>query len=348
MGASTDDDGLACPAPLSTSARVLLAHGGGGRHMQALLTSLIFPRLARDAADAHDAAIVEVDGVRLAFTTDGFVVKPLVFPGGDIGKLAVCGTLNDLAMAGARPRALSLALTLEEGLPLDVLERVIVSASQTARSAGVEIVTGDTKVVERGKADGLYVHTSGIGVVARDVSVHPRHIRAGDVVLVSGDVGRHGIAVLAARGELGLDVDVESCVAPVTASVHALLDAGVAVRCLRDPTRGGLASLLCELASASGLDIVLDEERVPLHPAVRGACALLGFDPLAVASEGRFVAVVASDDAERALAILRREHANAERIAEVLPGQGRVSARTAMGTLRAVDMPSGELLPRIC
>jgi len=345
-----DEPALACPLPLSSTESVLLAHGGGGRQMHDLVARTILPRVSSTNAPAvsHDAAIVTFDDVKLAFTTDGFVVRPLEFTGGDIGTLAVCGTVNDLAMAGAMPKALSLALTLEEGLPLAVLERVLESIGRSARAAGVDVVTGDTKVVERGRGFGLFVHTSGIGFVAANVDVRPSRIVPGDVVLVSGDVGRHGIAVLAARGDLGVDVDLASDVAPVYAGVRALIDAGIDVHCLRDPTRGGLAATLVELAESAAADIVIDEGHVPLHPTVRGACALLGLDPLAVASEGRFIVVVARADEARTLEVLRRTHANAAVLGVVHAGKGLVSAKTAMGTLRAVDMPSGELLPRIC
>ncbi|MCB9678935.1 MAG: hydrogenase expression/formation protein HypE [Alphaproteobacteria bacterium] len=319
---------------------VTLAHGGGGRALRALLESHVGPAVGMDAL-RHDAAVL--DG-RIAMTTDAFVVHPLTFPGGDIGRLAVCGTVNDLAMAGAVPYALSLALILEEGLPLEVLDRILASAAEAAREAGVRIVTGDTKVVERGRGDGVYVTTTGIGHVPEGVDVGPHRIRPGDAVLVSGDVGRHGAAVLSVREGLGFDDAVGSDVAPVAAAVAALL-AEVDVHCLRDPTRGGVAAVLDELAT--GHDIAIDEAAVPVHDGVRAATELFGLDPLHLACEGRFVAFVMKEEVNRAVDVLRTFGEAAE-IGRVQSGPGRVWIRDSFGGERLLVRPWGDPLPRIC
>jgi hydrogenase expression/formation protein HypE len=331
-----------CPVPVSGDV-ITLAHGGGGRALRRLLADRIGPAVGKQAL-AHDAAVLAGPD-RLAFTTDSYVVSPLAFPGGDIGRLAVCGTVNDLAMAGAEPLALSLALILEEGLPLATLDRVLASVAAAAAEVGVRVVTGDTKVVPRGLGDGVYIYTAGIGRAPAAV-IGPSSVRAGDVVLVSGDLGRHGIAILGARGELGLDVPIESDCAPLVAPVRALLDAGVDVRCLRDCTRGGAAAALTEVAGDAGVDLRIGD--APVHPAVRAACELLGFDPLHIACEGRFVAWVAAGDAERALAVLRGFDPAATRLGQALDGRGRVLLADPWGGERVLDLPLGDPLPRIC
>jgi hydrogenase expression/formation protein HypE len=349
----------ACPVPLDAGPRVLLGHGGGGRLMHELLSRTIVPALTA-AGDAHaleherDAKVITLGGQRLAITTDGFVVKPAFFPGGDVGSLAVHGAVNDLAMVGARPLGLTVGLVLEEGTPIADVERALRSLSAAAATCEVAIWCGDTKVVERGKGDGLFITTTGLGVVPDDVALDPTRIRAGDALLVSGDLGRHGIAVLAARGALAVQVDVESDSAPLVAPVQALLSAGVRVRCLRDLTRGGLASGVVELARASGLRLRVREDAVPVGDAVRGACELLGLDPFLLANEGRLLAVVDAADADRALAVLRT-HAvavGAAHIGDVLPAdaRGRSGAVrvSALGVERVLELPAGELLPRIC
>lgn len=354
-------EGLACPVPLRRHERVLLGHGSGGRLMHDLIDQVFAPGLGLPA-ERHDGAVVRVGGARLAFTTDSYVVRPLFFPGGDIGQLAVYGTVNDLAMCGARPLYLSAGFILEEGLQMDVLRRVVASMGQAAAVAGVQLVTGDTKVVERGQADGLYVNTAGIGVVeARPVGGAPRpgggepdpigpgRVRAGDVVLLSGDLGRHGIAVLGARGGLQFDSVVESDVAPLWGVVRALLDAGVGVRCLRDLTRGGLASAAVEIAEAAGVAIELDEAAIPVRDDVRGVCELLGLDVMHVACEGRFACFVPAEQAEVALEVMRAAAPAAARIGEVRLGRaGQVTLRGPLGGARIVDMLTGEQLPRIC
>ena len=341
-----------CPLPAAGGERVRLAHGGGGRAMARLIERLFLPAFANSAlAERHDGARLELDGVRLAFSTDSYVVSPLFFPGGDIGTLAVNGTVNDLAMCGAQPLYLSAGFIIEEGLPLTTLERVAASMRSAAAAAGVQLVTGDTKVVDRGKADGLFVNTAGIGRIASAREIAPRRVRAGDAVLLSGDLGRHGVAVMAARGALGLQTAIESDCAPLAAPVLALIEAGCAPSCLRDLTRGGLASALVEIAETAGVEIALDERAIPVRGEVRAVCELLGLDPAYVANEGRFVAFVAAADAARALEVLRGHDvsAGACAIGEVSAGaSGRVVMTSAIGGRRVVDMLSGEQLPRIC
>ncbi|MFN0149359.1 MAG: hydrogenase expression/formation protein HypE [bacterium] len=342
----------ACPIPIMDSPRVLMAHGGGGRLMRTLIQKLFAAAFDNPLlAAAHDGAVFPSPSRRLAYTTDASVVRPLFFPGGDIGRLAVFGTVNDLAMCGARPLHLSASFILEEGLSMETLWRVVHSMAAAAREAGVAVVTGDTKVVERGNADGLYIATSGIGAIDHDLAIEPASIRPGDAILLSGDIGRHGIAILAARADLALESALESDCAPLHGPVQALLSSGVDVHCLRDLTRGGLASALLEVADSAGLDATIDERMIPVIEPVRSACELLGFDALHVANEGRFVAWVASVDADRALDALRsHQHcSNAVRIGTVgESGRGTVVTRSAIGTSRILDMLSGEQLPRIC
>ena len=342
----------ACPLPLDDRERVVMAHGGGGRAMKRLIEGT-FLRAFDDPALAlrHDGAVVRLGGARLALSTDSYVVRPMFFPGGDIGKLAVYGTVNDVAMCGARPAHLTAGFVLEEGTPLATLERVVLSMRDAARLADVSIVTGDTKVVERGKGDGIFVHTTGVGVVEHERLVAPASVRAGDAVLLSGDVGRHGMAIIAAREGLAFESDIESDCAPLAAMVMALFDAGIDVHCLRDCTRGGLASALVEIAETARLDVIVEEARVPVDENVRAACELFGLDPLYVANEGCMVAFVREPDAERALAVMRADRAGgrATRIGAVGEGRrGEVSLRSALGPTRLCDMLNGEQLPRIC
>lgn len=342
-----------CPLPLHAHERVLMAHGGGGRLMGELIERVFARAFANPyLAERHDGAVLPLGaGPRVAFTTDSYVVKPLFFPGGDIGTLAVNGTVNDLAMCGARPLFLSAGFILEEGFPMADLERIAASMAAAARAAGVEIVTGDTKVVERGKGDGVFVNTAGVGLLESPGALAPSAVRPGDAVLLSGDIGRHGVAILAARESLGFETTIVSDCAPLSAPVLALLEGGVELHCLRDLTRGGLGAALCEIAEASGLRLALDESAIPVHPEVAGACELLGLDPLFVANEGRCVAFVAADQAERALELLRRHDvcAGAVAIGRVTDARdGLVTLKTAFGTTRLVDLPSGEQLPRIC
>lgn len=341
----------ACPAPHDAGV-VTLAHGGGGRAMWRLLHGLVLPALGLPAGESLDAVELEVPaGARLAFTTDASVVRPLFFPGGDLGRLAVYGAVNDLACAGATPLSLSLSLILEEGLPLETLRRVLESIGDASRRVGARVVTGDTKVVDRGKGDGLYTSVAAVGVVAPGVEVGPHRVRPGDAVLVTGDVGRHGVAILSVREGLEFDAPIESDCAPVTGLMSALVDAGVPLHFLRDPTRGGLGAVLHELAIDAGVAVALREPDVPVDAAVAAACEILGLDPFSMACEGRLVVVVPSDAAERALAVLRA-HPDGSRAAivgriEAGPA-GRVTSTTALGTRRLLDFTASEQLPRIC
>jgi len=330
----------------------LLAHGGGGRLTNQLIESIFLPAFYNSSlASRHDGAVLSAGNVRLAMSTDTYVVQPPIFPGGTLGDLAVNGTVNDLAMCGAKPLALSAGFVLEEGLPMDLLKTIVHSMRDAATNAGVPIVTGDTKVVDKGKADALFVNTAGIGVVVAPTAVCPDSVRSGDAVLVSGDLGAHGIAVLSVRGGLEFEGEVKSDTAAVWPAVEALLDASIEVHCLRDLTRGGLSSGLNEIASAAGLHIALEEAQIPVADAVRAACEILGLDPLYVANEGRFVAFVPERDVERALEVLRSQpvSSGAARIGTVRPASsGIVTLRSRIGGNRVLDMLSGEQLPRIC
>jgi len=333
--------------------RVLLAHGGGGSLTRRLIRDMVLSRFGNPAlAPLADSALLDLPPGRTAFTTDSYVVKPLRFRGGDIGRLAVCGTANDLAMAGATPLHISLALILEEGLALDHLAAILDSARAAAEEAGVTVACGDTKVVERGAADGMFVNTSGIGVVPDGVNVAMERAAPGDAVLVNGHIGDHGVAIISEREGLSFDTPVSSDVAPLAGLVAAILGAGGhGVHALRDPTRGGLGMVACEVAEACGHDIELDEAQIPIRPEVRGACDLLGLDPLYVANEGKVMVVCAQDVASDVLAAMRAHPLgrSAALIGRVLDGaKGRVTLHTAIGGRRVVDAPYGEQLPRIC
>jgi hydrogenase expression/formation protein HypE len=346
------DFAVNCPVPLGRHTTIQLAHGGGGRLMRELIVGLFLPAFeGTTRADCHDSAVLPMHGSRIAFTTDSYVVQPRFFPGGDIGTLAVLGTANDLAMAGATPLYLSAGFILEEGLSIDELRRVAASMRAAADACGVTLCTGDTKVVDRGKGDGLFVNTAGVGIVPDGVTVHPRRVQPGDAVLLSGDVGRHGIAVLSVREGLAFETPVESDCAPLTPLVESLLHAGVDVRCLRDATRGGLATALNEVALDAGVSIEVEERSIPVSDAVAGACEVLGMDPLYVACEGRMVVIVPEPEAGRALDSLRRLPLGegAAWIGRVTDGPtGLVSLKTRMNSRRLLDLLSGEQLPRIC
>jgi hydrogenase expression/formation protein HypE len=334
-------------------ARVTMAHGAGGKATRALVEGLVVPLLANPALEQlTDAGLMTVGGARLALTTDAFVVRPISFPGGSIGELAVNGTVNDLAVSGARPVALSAALVLEEGLGAEVLEAQITAMAGAARVAGVPVVTGDTKVVERGKCDAMYIVTTGVGVLEQDVSLAPQLVRTGDKVLLSGTVGDHGVAILLARGDLDIEADVRSDTQPLWPLAAALLAAcGDGLHCMRDATRGGVATVLNEIALAAEVGIVIDETRVPVRPEVAGAGEILGIDPLYVANEGKLVAFVAAQHADAALAALRSLPAgqDAAIVGEVRDEPpGRVLGRTTFGGHRLIDMLVGDPLPRIC
>ncbi len=349
-------DEITCPVPLGDGGKILLAHGGGGRLTRDLVERIFVPAFRNDTLAAlHDSAVLErppgAGGGRLAFTTDSFVVRPLFFPGGDVGKLAVTGTVNDLAMAGARPLYLSLGFILEEGLAVADLVRVVESVRAAAAEASVAVVAGDTKVVERGKGDGIFITSAGVGLVEARRPVAPTEVRPGDAVLVSGPVGQHGVAVMAVRDGLAFASPIQSDCASVAGAVLALLGAELDVHCLRDPTRGGVATVLNEIAAQGRCEIAVHESAVPVGEDVAGACEVLGLDPLYVACEGRFLAFVAPGDADRALELLRArpETAQAARIGTVRAGTpGLVVLKTKAGGERVLDLLSGEQLPRIC
>ncbi len=342
--------GVTCPIPISQYPQVMLAHGGGGRLMHSLIHKMFAPTFDNLEAQ-HDGAVLQLGDRKLAFTTDSYVVRPLFFPGGDIGQMAVHGTVNDLAMCGARPLYLSTSFILEEGLPMETLWHVVQSLQSAAAAADVQIVTGDTKVVDRGKGDGIFINTAGIGLIEHDLTIGPASIRPGDAIIVSGDVGRHGIAIMASREGLAFESEIQSDSAPVADLVLNLLDAGIPVHCLRDLTRGGLATALVEIARSSGLGLHINEASVMVREDVRGACEMLGLDPLYVANEGRFVAIVDAASTQRALEIFRQHPLgdNATLLGDVTDQQpGVVSMTSVIGVDRIVDMLSGEQLPRIC
>ncbi len=332
---------------------VLMAHGSGGTMMRDIIEQLFFEAYAGDTLKGgDDAAVLDIPSDKLAFSTDTFVVTPHFFPGGDIGHLAVCGTVNDVATSGAIPRYLSCAFVLEEGYPLENLRRICASMAACAKEAGVEIVTGDTKVVNRGHGDGVYINTAGIGQMRDGVSLSGRNIKPGDKVLISGSIGDHGITIISTREELGFETQVKTDAAPLNHLIGNVLDACPtgSVRAFRDPTRGGLASTLNEFASMSGTDIRIEEDSVPVHDQVRGACEMLGYDVFQVANEGKMVCVVAPEAADAALAAMRASKYGEEAaiIGEVVDGEGRVFLRTGFGSQRILDMLVGEQLPRIC
>lgn len=341
---------LQCPLPATLGDAIELAHGSGGRMTHRLIDELFRPAFADAPEDlTHDGALLPVDDDRLAMTTDSYVVRPLFFPGGDIGSLAVNGTVNDLAMCGAEPLYLSVGLILEEGLAIADLARVVASMRDAARGVGARLVTGDTKVVERGKGDGMYINTAGVGRVIAGSAVSPQQVRPGDAIVLSGDIARHGMAIMAAREGLAFESDIRSDCAPLVAPVRELLQAGIDLHCLRDATRGGLATTLIEIATAGGVDMHLDDAAIGVADPVRGACEVLGLDPLYVASEGCFVAFVAAADVDATLAILRRYNAHAACIGRVEDTAD--AAEVHLGTLggtRVLDMLLGEQLPRIC
>ncbi len=343
---------LQCPAPATQRGEITIGHGGGGRLTEDLIERIFRPAFANPALNSrHDGAVLQAAGTVLAFTTDSHVVSPHFFPGGDIGSLAVYGTINDLAMCGARPVWLSAGFILEEGLPIETLRKVVASMAAAARTAGVAIVTGDTKVVERGKGDGIYVTTAGIGLVEHGLRIGPDRIREGDAIILSGDIGRHGMAIMAVREGLGFESPIESDCAPLAAPVAALLAAGLDVHCLRDLTRGGLATALVELAETGKVAMDIEERAVPVTEAVRGACEILGLEPMYVANEGRFLCILPQVDAAAALATLSGTAPGgpAAVIGRVTAGKaGQVSLRSAIGRERTLFRLSGEQLPRIC
>ncbi|MDJ0836177.1 MAG: hydrogenase expression/formation protein HypE [Acidobacteriota bacterium] len=338
---------LTCPLPNETlQEKVLLSMGGGGRHMARLLSDVFFKHFDNEHAQRrHDSAVFRAPGKKVAFTCDGHVVRPMFFPGGNIGSLCIHGTVNDLACAGARPRYLSAGFILEEGLSIDELDRVCASMRRAADEVGAQIVTGDTKVVERGKGDGIFITVTGLGDVIAPKPVGPERIREEDVILVSGDIGRHGIAIMAKREGLSFETELKSDSAAVWPTVEALIRGGIDLHCLRDLTRGGLGAALIELAQTRNLTFEVEESAIPVDPAVAGACEILGLEPLFVACEGRFAAIVSKEQQEEALEIMGPD---ASCIGSIVAGEGCLIAKGALGNKRTVILPSGEQLPRIC
>jgi len=348
----SDDFILSCPFPIQNYPQVLLAHGGGGKLMQQLIEKMFSTAFGAVPQEGlHDSISLNLPGKRIAFTTDSFVVHPLFFPGGDIGSLAVNGTVNDLAMSGARPLYLSLGFIIEEGLAMETLWQVVKSIKGAADAAGVKIVTGDTKVVDKGKGDGIYINTSGIGIIEHELSIVPSSVKDGDLVILSGDVGRHGMAIMATRENLSFESAIESDCAALADLVLELLKAKVEIHCMRDLTRGGLASALNEIASASKLGIKIEEGLVPVREDVAAACAILGFDPLYVANEGRFVLFIPPHDQSIALEIMHK-HSQGRGACCIGSVQSQdhihVILKSKIGANRILDMISGEQLPRIC
>jgi hydrogenase expression/formation protein HypE len=344
-------EGYTCPVPIRPTDTVILGHGSGGTLSRDLINRLFLPELGKAAPRAlDDSAVVTIDGQRYALTTDSHVVSPLFFPGGDIGRLAICGTVNDLTMVGAKPIALTCGFVLEEGLSFDVLQRVVASMKTAAQEAGVYIAAGDTKVVQKGGADQLFINTSGMGKIPEGINISGTNAKEGDVVIISGTIGDHGIAVLSAREGLGFETTLESDVAPLNHLIQAMMGAGE-IHVLRDPTRGGLATSLVEISEQSNVTIEINEQNLPYKPAVKAACEMLGFDPLYVANEGKLVAFVSKKDADKVLDIMKKTKygENAAVIGQVLgPGKSQVRLKTAIGGTRLVDMLPGEMLPRIC
>jgi hydrogenase expression/formation protein HypE len=342
----------ACPLPISSYKEIVLAHGSGGKLSQQLMQGVVLPAFRNELlAPLHDGAIFEINGARLAFSTDSHVVSPIFFPGGDIGKLAVHGTVNDLAMCGARPLHLSVGFILEEGLPMEDFARIVQSMREAAAEAGVTLVTGDTKVVDRGKADRIFINTSGIGVIRDGADISPSRAKPGDKILLSGEIAVHGIAIMSVREGLEFETEIASDTAPLNGLVDAMFATGGNIHVLRDPTRGGVSSALTEIAQGAGAGMLLEEAAIPIGQAVQGACEILGLDPLYVANEGKLLAIVAAEDAERILAAMRAHPLGREAaiIGEVVAEHpGFVLMKTRVGGTRVVDMLSGEQLPRIC
>jgi hydrogenase expression/formation protein HypE len=351
--------GWTCPRPLQNYPTIVMGHGAGGKMMTDLIEHLFAPAFANEwlgqmgDATKFDPSVFGIRDSSLAFTTDSFVVSPLFFPGGNIGDLAVYGTVNDLAMRGAKPLYLSAGFILEEGLPMETLGNIVTAMAAACKAAGVKVATGDTKVVQKGHGDGIYINTSGLGVIPEGVDIGPANARPGDLVLVSGTIGDHGIAIMSVREGLTFETEIRSDTAPLYGMVEEMIEAagGKGIHCLRDATRGGLAAVLNELADTSKVGIEFDERKVPIRAEVNAACEMLGLDPLYIANEGKLVAIVAEEVTEKILAAMRsheygKEAAIIGRVISEHPGM--VTAKTSIGGLRVVDVPAGELLPRIC
>ena len=346
-------EGPVCSLPIKHKDTIVIGHGSGGKMMADLIKDIFFPPLANPALLAgNDSGVVQLtDEIKLAVSTDAHVVSPLFFPGGDIGKLAVCGTVNDLAMVGAKPLYLSASFILEEGLEISILESIVQSIKEAAEEADIEIICGDTKVVAHGEADGLYISTTGVGIVDPNLTIGGSGAKPGDQVIISGTMGDHGIAVLEARGDLGFRTSLKSDTAPLNHLVSDMLAVSDQIHVLRDPTRGGVATALNEIAKQSGVGIILKENKLPIHPEVAAACEMLGFDPLYIANEGKLLAVVGSEDANKVLQVMQKnKYGKDAAIIGVVEGSpsGRLLVSTGLGTTRIVDVLAGEMLPRIC
>jgi hydrogenase expression/formation protein HypE len=343
---------LSCPLPISDYKNVLMAHGGGGRLSQQMIQKMFISQFQNEYLEQlHDGAIVTMNGARLAFSTDSYVINPIFFPGGNIGTLAVNGTVNDLAMCGATPMYLSAAFIIEEGFAMDELWRVVLSMQEAAKIAGVQLVTGDTKVVDKGKGDKIFINTSGIGTIENDVDINPKNARPGDKIILNGTIAAHGIAIMSVREGLEFETRVESDCAPLNDLVRTMFRASKQIHVLRDPTRGGVASALNEIAESANVGIMIHENRIPVADEVRGACEILGFDPLYVANEGKLLAFVDPADSEKVLSAMRSHPLGKDAviIGEVTAVNPRsVLMRSRIGGTRVVDMLSGEQLPRIC
>jgi hydrogenase expression/formation protein HypE len=344
--------GFSCPIPLTEYPAVLLAHGGGGKLSQQLIRSMFFSLFNNEfLKQEHDGAIISTGGGQLAFTTDSYVVHPIFFPGGNIGELAVYGTVNDLAMCGATPRYLSAAFIIEEGFPMEQLWMIVRSMQQAAERSSIQIITGDTKVVDRGKGDGIFITTAGIGIIGEGISISPRRAAAGDAIILSGRIAEHGIAIMSAREGIEFETQVQSDCAPLNSLVETILNATKNVHVLRDPTRGGVASALNEIADAAHIGMIIEEMKIPVTEEVRGACEILGLDPLYIANEGKLIAFVPGEDAENVLSAMRShpDGRNSSIIGKVVDAHpGIVVMKTSIGGNRVVDLISGEQLPRIC
>jgi len=343
---------LSCPLPIDVSSFITLAHGGGGKLTHQLIEKIFQPAFNNPELETrHDGAVIDFPKGKLAFTTDSYVVNPLIFPGGNIGSLAINGTVNDLAMCGARPLYLTVGFIIEEGLAMEVLWTIVQTMKLAAEQAGVKIITGDTKVVDKGKGDGIFINTSGIGIIEHELTIHPHSVRPGDAILLSGDIGRHGIAIMSAREGLGFQSEIKSDCAGISHRVQKLLDAQIEIHCLRDLTRGGLATALIEIAKTSQRSINIEELEIPVREDVKGACEILGLDPLYVANEGQFILFVKADQAQQALQIMQQDaHGNSAKCIGTVADspEGMVILKTKLGTSRLLDMLSGEQLPRIC
>jgi len=343
---------ITCPIPKNEYEKVLLAHGGGGKLTHQLIEKIFVSQFNNELLnEQNDSAVFNIENAKLAFTTDSYVVQPIFFPGGNIGELAVNGTVNDLAVAGAKPLYLSTGFIIEEGLPFEDLWKIVLSMKEAADKAGVKIVTGDTKVVERGKGDKVFINTSGIGAVYNNLYISPRNCKAGDLIILSGKIGDHGIAIMSAREGLEFETEILSDTAPLNGLVEAMINSSKNIKMMRDITRGGLSSSLNEIASSAGVGIEIEEDKIPINEQVIGACEILGLDPLYIANEGKLVAFVNPNDSEKVLNSMKNHEfgIDAEIIGEVVEDHpGRVVMKTSIGSKRIVDMISGEQLPRIC